>query len=332
MIRGITFAEQVFYSADFAHYMNFFLNGGVGVTKGCAITNDGTKVTIGTGYFVAHGRLMNVEVAETIEPSQGYAEGYNRIIYEIDLSKENTITEFKQGYIKIIQTEELVQEDLDAGGKVYQFPLCHFTWEDGEIKGFVVDAPTLVLDDIMQQWSDNFTAINAQFDLWFAQKKAETEAWVAKQRAEVEDLIASFEAQGFEKKALYFSGTLLASVWNKSDKTYSFEDIYPFDDYNLEIQPARTATVEQVKAYGSALLVGSIDSNVVTAKGDVPVVDIPLIIKVTVKKSTPPNEAMLLMGDDDTGIYAEVDGTDYNVQNTANTDELSEDKYNFTII
>lgn len=281
MIRGITFSEQTFYSKDFAHFMNFFLNGGVGITKGCSITNDGTKVTIGTGYFVAHGRLMNVEAAEVVEATQGFASGYNRIVYEIDLSKENTILEFRQGYIKVLNTETLVQEDLDAGGTVYQFPLCHFQWSGAAITSFVVDAPTLVLDDIFRQWSDNFTAINAQFDIWFTQQKASVEAWVAQQESTVEALIASLEAGGFEKKATYVSGTLLAASW--VDNTYSFEATYPFASYDIEIQPASTATAEQVEAYGGAMIVGNIDSNVATAKGDVPAVDIPIIIKVVAK-------------------------------------------------
>ena len=299
MIRGITFAEQVFYSADFAHYMNFFLNGGCGITKGCSITQDGTKVTIGKGYFVAHGRLMNVEVAEVVDATQGFASGYNRIIYEIDLSKENTITDFKQGAIKVIQTEALVQEDLDADGSVYQFPICHFQWSGAAISSFAVDAPTLVLDDVFKQWTDNFDVVNAQFSEWFAAQQADMLAWIDQQKADFDTYagqkerelqnavnaanakIAELEAGGFEKKAVYVESTLLASGW--SGNTYSFESEYPFANYDVEIQPSSLATTEQVEAYGGAMMVGSIDSNVATAKGEVPAVDIPVILKVVNK-------------------------------------------------
>ena len=188
MIRGITFSEQMFYSADFAHFMNTFLCGGVGITKGCSCTSDGANVTIGTGYFVAHGRLMNVETAEVIDSTKGFQSGYNRIVYEIDLSKENSILEFRQGAIKIIQTESLVQENLDEGGKVYQFPFCHFQWSGTAITGFVVDAPTFVGDDILGQWSANYTAINEQFDAWFAEHKKT-----------VEKMIADLQEQGYAK-------------------------------------------------------------------------------------------------------------------------------------
>lgn len=282
MIRGITFSEQTFYSADFAHYMNFFLQGGVGITKGCLISNDGTKVTIGTGYFVAHGRLMNVEAAEVVDATRGFETGYNRIVYEIDLSQENTITDFRQGAIRVLQTEELIQEDLDADGSVYQFPLCHFQWSGSAITDFIIDAPTLVMPDIFQQWAENYEAVNAQFDVWFAEKKAEVEAWLADEMETVEKLVEGLEAGGFEKKAIYSSVTMLAANW--VDAEYSFEADYPFVNYDLEIQPdGDSATTEQMEAFGGAMVAGSRTSNIVKAKGDVPAVDIPIILKVVRK-------------------------------------------------
>lgn len=343
MIRGITFSEQVFYSADFAHYMNFFLNGGVGITKGCSITNDGTKVTIGTGYFVAHGRLMNVEAAEIIEATQGFEKGYNRIVYEIDLSKENTILDFRQGAIRVLQTEALTQEDLDAGGLIYQFPLCHFQWSGAAITGFVVDAPTLVLDDIMAQWSDNYTAINQQFDVWFSQQKNsftsqmeqqidDTAAWAQQKKQVVNDLIAALESGGFEKKAVYVETTMLASGWDAGNKTYSFEAAYPSSDYNISIQPNYKCTEEQLDAYGEARPLGRIGMNVVTAGGEVPKVDIPIIIKI-VRIGAEPTAETLAIGETDTGYYVEIDGQDKHVQNIVDSDnKLTDSNYSLDIL
>lgn len=143
MIRGVTFSEQVFRSKDFAHFQNVCLRGTNGITKGCEITNDGANVTIGKGYFFVQGRLLNVEDSEVIESSQ-FTSGYNRIVYEIDLTKENTVAEFNQGCIKVLTTEALTQEDLDNGGNVYQFPICHFTWNGSAISSFVVDATEVI--------------------------------------------------------------------------------------------------------------------------------------------------------------------------------------------
>lgn len=339
MIRGITFSEQTFYSADFAHYMNFFLQGGVGITKGCLITNDGTKVTIGTGYFVAHGRLLNVEVAEVVEATQGFESGYNRIVYEIDLSKENTITDFRQGAIRVLHTEDLVQEDLDAAGLIYQFPVCHFQWSGAAIEDFAIDAPTLVLDDIFKQWSENFEVVNAQFDEWFAAQKTDTLDWVDQQKKDFDEyasgkknemdvyvlacqqMIAELQAQGFENAAVYVDDIMFAANWEED--IYPFTD-YPFGSYDIEIQPSVSCTKEQIEAWGKALIVGSTTSNNATAKGEVPSIDIPIIIKVVRKSGV---ESVVLMTGDYTGeaeVTTNIDGEEYDVENMTANPETAE--------
>lgn len=271
MIRGITFSEQAFYSADFAHYQNFFLNGNCGVTKGCRITQDGATVTIGTGYFIACGRLLNVEEAEVITEASGFVSGYNRVVYEIDLSKENTIEEFRQGSVKVLHTEELIQEDLDAGGAVYQMPFCHFQWDGTEISDFLIDAPTLVLDNIFADVSANFDAVNQRFDEWFGQQKQV-----------ILDTISDLEAQGFEKRPVYQTSVLAANDWDPEAKTYSFEEAYPFETYDVNIEPI-DCTQEQAESWGAILPMGSSSANVLTALGDVPAVDIPVLLTIKEK-------------------------------------------------
>lgn len=79
----------------------------------------------------------------------------------------------------------------------------------------------------------------------------------------------------------YATSTMLASSW--SGNLYSFEKEYPNNEYDLSIEVAPTATVEQFEAFGEAMICGSHDSNVATAIGDVPTVDIPIIIKAVRK-------------------------------------------------
>lgn len=259
MIRGITFSEQIFRSEDFAHYMNFFLNNSSGITKGCTITNDGVNVTIAKGYFFVRGRLLNVEDAEVIDSSQ-FASGYNRIVYEIDLTKENSVAEFNQGSVKVLNTETLIQEDLDDGGNVYQFALCHFQWSGSAISDFVVDAATLVIENIMADIANNYAATAAQ----------------------MENAVKQLESEGFEKKSTYYSATMVASAWDTSAKTYSFEAEYPFAEYDIDIQLAPT-TAKILEMWGRAKIVGSFSSNVATALGEIPTIDIPIIIKAVKK-------------------------------------------------
>lgn len=79
----------------------------------------------------------------------------------------------------------------------------------------------------------------------------------------------------------YVIDTMMASNW--SGNTYSFELMYPMKSYDISIEVAPTATAEQFEAFGGAMICGSIDSNIATAIGDVPTVDIPIIIKVVLK-------------------------------------------------
>lgn len=76
-------------------------------------------------------------------------------------------------------------------------------------------------------------------------------------------------------------GVLSVSGWD--NKMYSFESTYPVTNYNIEIAPDTSVTEEQLEAYNGALMVGSATKNEVKAIGDVPTVDIPIIIKVVKK-------------------------------------------------
>lgn len=78
------------------------------------------------------------------------------------------------------------------------------------------------------------------------------------------------------------TATLLASDWY-STCLYSFEIDYPSSIYDIEIALDSTATPEQAEAFNGAQIVGSATSNIVKAYGDVPTVDIPIILKVVTK-------------------------------------------------
>ena len=87
----------------------------------------------------------------------------------------------------------------------------------------------------------------------------------------------------FALKPTITTATLLTSNWDSSAKTYSFETDYPSASYDIEVALDSTATAEQVEAFNGAQIVGSATSNIIKAYGDVPTVDIPIILKVVTK-------------------------------------------------
>lgn len=76
--------------------------------------------------------------------------------------------------------------------------------------------------------------------------------------------------------------TLSANSWTNS--VYSFESQYPFATYNIFIEVnGDSVTGEQLDAWSGAKIVGSSTSNTYKAMGDVPSVDIPIILRVVAK-------------------------------------------------
>lgn len=75
--------------------------------------------------------------------------------------------------------------------------------------------------------------------------------------------------------------TILASGW--SDGVYSFESDFPSWRNDIEIELDSTATESQVEAWSSAKVTAVFGTNTMKALGDVPTVDIPVIVKKVVK-------------------------------------------------
>lgn len=82
----------------------------------------------------------------------------------------------------------------------------------------------------------------------------------------------------FAKKSTTTLTTLQASSW--SNGTYSFNNSYPSSSYDVTIEIDSSATDSQIEAWTEAKIVGSYNSNIFTAKGTVPTINIPIILTV----------------------------------------------------
>lgn len=128
MLRGHTYSEQVFANKVFRLFIDTFLNKNSGIIQGCSLSNTTNSVTVGQGYLCIRGGFIEVVGDETIEVNA--SDAYCKLICELDLSKENTESDFEQVKFKIITGAtaypNLTQEDVFNSGNIYQIELAQF--------------------------------------------------------------------------------------------------------------------------------------------------------------------------------------------------------------
>ena len=82
-------------------------------------------------------------------------------------------------------------------------------------------------------------------------------------------------------KPTFSQYTILTSGW--SSGVYSFESDFPSATYDIEIELVSTAIESQVEAWSGAKPTAVFSTYTMKALGDVPTVDIPVIVKAVVK-------------------------------------------------
>ena len=150
--RGITFSKQSVTSNDDAHIYKLLLDGRKGKTKGCKLTFGTDDIYISAGYFFASNRLIEVSSMETVAtPVITSGTTYCRLVFEIDLTKTNTNTEFNQGYFRVLSSAAdyptVTQEDLENGGNVYQLPFAKFTKSVSGIGSLVSELESIGINE-----------------------------------------------------------------------------------------------------------------------------------------------------------------------------------------
>ena len=99
MLEGQVFKGQTFENQVFAVFINTFLDGHNGIIKNyknsMKVTAGNNSVTINSGAICIQGRFLEEDAETTINVASNTA--FCKLIIEIDLDKENTDTEFKQG-------------------------------------------------------------------------------------------------------------------------------------------------------------------------------------------------------------------------------------------
>lgn len=160
MVKGITFDKQTLTPENHAHQTNYFYQGKMGVTKGCTITEDANgDLVVADGYFIIYGRLIQ-NLGNTIVDVSSVASGtlYSTLLFEVDLTKTNTVDVFNQGSFKIISDASdypvLTQNNLDDGGTLYQMEFARF---ENTVAGIVGLTDTRTILDLSRYLTTDIT-------------------------------------------------------------------------------------------------------------------------------------------------------------------------------
>lgn len=253
MQTGITFDKQALTSRQHAHFQNLFLNNTDGITKGCEVSQNEGNVYIQKGFFVVSGRFVEVTGIETVaSPEVTSGTLYCKVVYHIDLSKENTASEFNQGYFTTLTSAngypQIQQDDLDNDGKIYQMPFCQYTKTVTKIDRFVDLRPIF---DAKEVWAA-VAANNAEYKKIF-------DDFFDTQKQEVEQMVQDLKGKGYllvSDARKVRNVTLAANKWTGSaapyEQTVDVEGMHDEDVPDVGIVYPQNCTRSQQKAINKA--------------------------------------------------------------------------------
>lgn len=130
-----------------------------GVLTGCAVSFTGTALTIGKGFLIACGRVMEVPGAVTLA-IDGATSGYARVSVKIDTAKTSTRETFEQAdfLVEYSSTEdgftEAYAEDINLDGTLYQLPLCVVSLSAAGVAAVVEEAEPATAGGLQTVWEN----------------------------------------------------------------------------------------------------------------------------------------------------------------------------------
>lgn len=126
-----------------------------GILNGCEVTSTSNAITVGGGYFVLKGAVIENNGADTIPVTPTLTDGYVRLICRIDLTQEASETgpgqvEWVTDFSATPTFPALTQEDINSTGSIYEGEIAVLQIVGGNITtltrsmpGAEIDAETL---------------------------------------------------------------------------------------------------------------------------------------------------------------------------------------------
>lgn len=142
-LNGIIFDARNNASKDWRNILKKILPDGI--LRGCNISYTSNSITVGDGYLVACGGVVQCDGTETLAITPQLANGYVRLKLRIDLSREasNTTsnqTAWAQDYSATTTFPDLTQEDITSNGLIYEIMVCIAQITGGNITGITQTA------------------------------------------------------------------------------------------------------------------------------------------------------------------------------------------------
>ena len=156
MLKGHSYDKQIYYSVADRIINNTFLNGSNGIFEnegaGCPLSYTNNTVTVSNGFFIVQGGLTEVVNSETL--SVILDGSYCVLVYELDMSKDNTDTSFTQGQFRVLTGQSsypaLTQQKLTENAGIYQYEFARFRALTTGITDFVDNRTFLDYNSIFE--------------------------------------------------------------------------------------------------------------------------------------------------------------------------------------
>ena len=178
-MNGIFFDLQTVRARDLGAAFGGILSDGK--LSGCALSYSGVNLTIARGYYIAKGRLIEIDSAETLQTATTAANGYGRLRLVIDLSIAASESSFTQGkfewdYASTNSFPALTQNDINDGtNTAYQVEICRVSFANSQITGIVSQ-----IGNAVPSYIPDPSDIGAQpARLTFTNKSVATSAWAS---------------------------------------------------------------------------------------------------------------------------------------------------------
>lgn len=289
-----------------ARYLKTFFTDGVVLHTSDALqvyAKGDMGVQIKPGTMFIDGRILHSNAIEEIslQPASSLLHRIDRIVVRLD--NTNRLMEFA-----VLTGEESTQPNppaLTRSGDVYEMCLAEITVSatatmitqasiadkraSNELCGIVAAVITQIstqtfYDQYTAQFAELYSEADDGLQEQLLQFRGEFDEWFENCKNIVDGAtLAGVQEQIDNMKKTTVAYMLAANKWNQGEKTYNFETDYPAASFDLSVEPDSTCTEEQLDAWSGARIVGSSAGNVIKAYGDVPLIDIPVILEVSKK-------------------------------------------------